>query len=53
MKLRNVWLKRTCASAGPRTPTGGWEDFNGPAYATAMALIILQLPNNYLPIMQK
>lgn len=30
-----------------------WEDNNGPAYGTAMACIILQLPNNYLPIMQK
>lgn len=36
-----------------RTPAGGWDDFNGTAYATAMACIILQLPNNYLPIMQK
>ena len=26
---------------------------NGTAYATAMACIILQLRNNYLPIMQK
>jgi len=33
----------------------GWTDpdNNGTAYATAMACIILQLPNNYLPIMQK
>jgi hypothetical protein len=30
-----------------------WTDWHGPAYATAMACIILQLPNNYLPIMQK
>ncbi|MBX3399796.1 MAG: terpene cyclase/mutase family protein [Gemmataceae bacterium] len=31
-----------------------WQDPNhGPAYATAMACIILQLPNNYLPILQK
>ncbi len=36
-----------------RTPTGGWDDPNGTAYATAMACVILQLPNNYLPIMQK
>jgi hypothetical protein len=33
---------------------GNWHDQNhGPAYATAMACIILQLPNNYLPILQK
>lgn len=33
---------------------GAWHDTShGPAYATAMACIILQLPNNYLPILQK
>jgi hypothetical protein len=33
---------------------GGWQDpFHGNVYATAMALIVLQLPNNYLPILQK
>ena len=32
----------------------GWaREFHGVAYAAAMACIILQLPNNYLPIMQK
>ncbi|MCZ2340331.1 MAG: hypothetical protein LC104_00880 [Bacteroidales bacterium] len=35
------------------TPRGIWSDYHGSAYATAMACIILQLPNNYLPIMQK
>ena len=35
-------------------PAGIWSDEHQvPAYATAMALIILQLPNNYLPILQK
>ena len=34
-------------------PRGLWSDYHGSAYATAMACIILQLPNNYLPIMQK
>ena len=29
---------------------GSWEDLVGPNYATAMAVIILQLPNQYLPI---
>jgi hypothetical protein len=34
--------------------SGVWDDrIFGTAYATAMACIILQLPNNYLPIMQK
>ncbi len=37
-----------------RTGGGSWSDpYHGSAYATAMALIILQLPNNYLPILQK
>lgn len=37
-----------------RNSGGAWSDvsYGGP-YATAMALIILQLPNNYLPILQK
>lgn len=40
--------------AKARQASGVWADFaHGPAYATAMACIILQLPNNYLPIMQK
>ena len=30
-----------------------WADDVGESYATAMACIILQIPNNYLPIMQK
>jgi hypothetical protein len=33
---------------------GAWNDLTvGSDYATAMACIILQIPNNYLPIMQK
>ncbi|MFI4898464.1 MAG: prenyltransferase/squalene oxidase repeat-containing protein [Phycisphaerales bacterium JB059] len=33
---------------------GSWEDRTvGPAYATAMSLIILQMPKRYLPIFQK
>jgi hypothetical protein len=37
-----------------RARGGVWNDFQyGGAYATAMACIILQLPNNYLPILQK
>jgi hypothetical protein len=31
----------------------GWIDTHGTNYGAAMACIILQLPNNYLPIMQK
>jgi prenyltransferase beta subunit len=32
---------------------GAWQDGNGPAYATAMSLVILQTPNNQLPIFQR
>jgi hypothetical protein len=32
---------------------GYWTDQVCPHYATAMACIILQMPNNYLPILQK
>jgi hypothetical protein len=40
--------------AKARSAGGTWTDAShGSAYATAMALIILQLPNNYLPILQK
>lgn len=34
-------------------PNGSWEDRIDTHYATAMACIILQIPNNYLPILQK
>ena len=37
-----------------QTPAGGWLDQQqGSAYATAMALIILQMPKRYLPIFQR
>lgn len=40
--------------AKSRASGGAWIDVTyGSVYATAMALIILQLPNNYLPILQK
>jgi hypothetical protein len=32
---------------------GSWPDGNGPHYATAMALVVLQIPNNALPIFQR
>ncbi|GAB4550165.1 MAG: terpene cyclase/mutase family protein [Phycisphaerales bacterium] len=32
---------------------GSWSDVYGTAYATSMSLIILQMPNRYLPIFQK
>jgi hypothetical protein len=33
--------------------TGAWNDTFGNEYATAMALIVLQMPNNFLPIFQR
>jgi prenyltransferase beta subunit len=32
---------------------GAWLDSIGPEYGTAMACIVLQTPNNYLPILQR
>jgi hypothetical protein len=34
-------------------PGGGWKDSLCDEYGTAMALIVLQIPNNYLPIFQR
>lgn len=36
-----------------RSTQGYWNDSVGNEYGTAMALIILQMPNNYLPIFQR
>jgi hypothetical protein len=36
-----------------RTAQGSWSDPFGNEYGTAMALIILQTPNNFLPIFQR
>jgi hypothetical protein len=36
-----------------QAPDGSWADQICVHYATAMACIILQVPNNYLPILQK
>jgi hypothetical protein len=38
---------------GRQGPDGSWMDQICSHYATAMACIILQVPNNYLPILQK
>ena len=45
--IRDELLHRQSASAG------FWPDSICNEYGTAMALIILQMPNNYLPILQK
>ena len=45
--IRTELLNRQSAS-------GGWMDHQiGDAYATSMALIVLQMPKRYLPIFQK
>jgi hypothetical protein len=36
-----------------RSHQGYWQDSIGNEYGTAMALIILQMPNNFLPIFQR
>jgi hypothetical protein len=38
---------------GSQQNDGSWDDGICPHYSTAMASIILQVPNNYLPILQK
>jgi hypothetical protein len=44
--IRDELLKR-------QTTSGFWTDTICPEYGTAMALIILQIPNNFLPIFQR
>ncbi|MEZ6073027.1 MAG: hypothetical protein R3C10_22875 [Pirellulales bacterium] len=36
-----------------QTPNGSWIDAVGADYATAMATLVLQVPNDYLPIFQR
>ncbi|MCE9589992.1 MAG: terpene cyclase/mutase family protein [Planctomycetes bacterium] len=36
-----------------QSPSGGWQSEQGEEYGTAMALLILQIPNRYLPIFQR
>jgi hypothetical protein len=38
---------------GRQYQNGSWPDLICVHYGTAMACIILQIPNNYLPILQK
>lgn len=51
----NYWNKAWPIIAKAQEPDGLWtrSDSVGPAYNSAMALIILQIPNNYLPIFQR
>ncbi|MGY8768799.1 MAG: prenyltransferase/squalene oxidase repeat-containing protein [Pirellulales bacterium] len=45
-KIRDFLLSR-------QSTGGSWQDFICDEYGTTMACIVLQMPNNYLPIFQK
>jgi hypothetical protein len=48
------WPAAREALLGRQSSNGGWLDHQvGGAYASAMALIILQMPKRYLPIFQR
>lgn len=49
------WGKAWRTIGARQNAEGLWpsDEGGGPAYATAVALIILQIPNNYLPIFQR
>ena len=49
------WSQASAVITARQDRNGLWlqGEGPGPAYNTAMALIILQIPNNYLPIFQR
>ncbi len=47
------WIRDQLIARQKETQDGSWRDGICVHYGTAMACIILQIPNNYLPIMQK
>jgi Prenyltransferase and squalene oxidase repeat len=47
------WLAISDDLIKRQQPDGSWNDNPGQSYATAMALIILQIPNRLLPILQR
>ncbi len=51
----SYWGAAATAIVARQSPDGTWPGLDGPgaAYGTAMALIILQIPNQYLPIFQR
>jgi hypothetical protein len=52
---KRYWDLAAPTIIGHQDASGYWSqpDSYGPAYGTSMALIILQIPNNYLPIFQR
>jgi hypothetical protein len=50
----NSWYPAIRNELIRRQSSGGfWKDSVCDEYGTAMALIVLQIPNNYLPIFQR
>ncbi|MBM4006093.1 MAG: terpene cyclase/mutase family protein [Planctomycetes bacterium] len=50
----NWWPRIRDELVQRQSDEGGWIDYQwGSAYSTAMGLIVLQMPNRYLPIFQK
>ena len=53
-ELWREWYPAICRSLlARRGDDGSWFDSICPEYGTAMACLILQMPNNYLPIFQR
>jgi len=53
-RLWRQWWKRIANELiNGQYEDGRWQDVVGPNYATAMAALILQIPNGYLPIFQR
>ena len=51
---REWWPQARDGFIATQERDGLWVDHqNGPAYATAMSLIVMQMPNRYLPIFQR
>jgi hypothetical protein len=50
---KNFWPAMKKDLIAKQQPDGSWAGEAGPAYASSMALIILQIPNRYLPILEK
>jgi hypothetical protein len=47
------WIRDELVNRQKAQTNGAWRDAICEHYGTAMACLILQIPNNYLPIFQK
>lgn len=52
-RWKRYWNRVTRDLIANQRKDGTWDDDVGPTYAAAMATLILQVPNEYLPIFQK